>query len=112
MVFIQRQKVICRLDGSTPSGLQLDGEIKQIECFNYADYLKLVDDHNVIVGKPPASTTHTTQPCDVGNCFKASKTFLAGVCDSHIKYRDSLRGDIATLLHKHNDSYPKGKQLS
>ena len=29
---------------------------------------------NIIIGKPPASKTTITQPCDAGKCFLASKT--------------------------------------
>ena len=38
--------------------------------------LDLLHSNNIVVGKLPASTTSFTQPCDVGNCFKATKTAL------------------------------------
>ena len=55
----------------------------QIEPFIQGEVLEAFDAENIVVGKPPASTTATTQPCDVGNIFRGSKAHLAKLDDSH-----------------------------
>ena len=45
----------------------------QLEVFERPDIIALLKLHNIVVGKPPASTTEITQPCDAGNGFKSSK---------------------------------------
>jgi hypothetical protein len=72
-----------RLPDDANPWFQLDGEQKQIECYSDEDTLKMLTLNNVIVGKPPASTTSATQPCDVGNCFKGTKTTLRNSGDKN-----------------------------
>ncbi len=41
--------------------------------------------YTVVVGKPPASTTEITQPCDALTIFKAGKTFNKSQRDNLFK---------------------------
>ncbi|KAJ1404376.1 hypothetical protein B484DRAFT_437184 [Ochromonadaceae sp. CCMP2298] len=60
---------------TVPAWFQLDGEAAQI-----APYLEdtgiqeMLREHNIVVGKPPASTTEITQALDKGPLFKCSKS--------------------------------------
>ena len=44
----------------------------------------LLEDMNIVVGKPPAFTTEITQPCDIRHCFKGPKTALKHINDSDV----------------------------
>ena len=39
---------------------------------------------SVVVGKPPASTTKITQPCDIRHCFEGPETALRHIGDSDV----------------------------
>ena len=42
----------------------------------------------IIVTKPPGSTSHVTQPADVGKVFKAIKSTIAGLSDDNLNDND------------------------
>jgi len=48
----------------------LDGEQVQIDPVFDDDIFKMLTDNNIVIGKPPGSTTAINQPCDAGNCFR------------------------------------------
>jgi transposase len=103
--FVDRQRKLNDLPPDALAFFQLDGEKKQIECFEDPALLKLLEQNHIIVGKPPASTTATTQPCDCGNCFKASKAALKNITDAHIKPREPLVKRIKKALATHNKEF-------
>lgn len=83
---------------------QLDGEPIQIECFKSPDVIEHFNDLNIVVGKPPASTTEATQAADRGNCFKGAKTTLRYFKNFHFDdriYRDMLQ-TLDTVFNNHN----------
>jgi hypothetical protein len=51
----------------------MDSEAIQIEVYSDPEVIQLLQEHNIVIGKGPASTSATTQPCDVGFCFKGMK---------------------------------------
>jgi hypothetical protein len=57
-----------------PVYFNLDGEDVQLKPLRTPDIIKLCEDHNIIIGKPPSSTTSTTQALDAGPIFLAAKT--------------------------------------
>ena len=63
---------------------QLDGESVQIAIYQSKQMLKKLEDMNIVVGKPPASTTDITQPSDIRHCFKGPKTALKHINDSDV----------------------------
>lgn len=64
----------CELSDDIPSYFTLDGEDVQIKSMQQAEERLVYNELNILIGKPPASTTSITQPCDAGKCILASKT--------------------------------------
>lgn len=62
------------LSDEVPAYFNLDGEDVQIKPFKSPAIQALCKEMNIIIGKPPASTTSISQPCDAGKVFMASKT--------------------------------------
>jgi hypothetical protein len=81
---------------------QLDGEPVQINVYEDPEVLAALEAHNVVIGKPPASTTSITQPCDIKNCFKGPKTALKNINDLAVKNHFMVKRllDLATLHEK------------
>jgi hypothetical protein len=81
------------LPSNSIAWFQLDGEPLQIQCYQENSILEILEESFIIVGKPPASTTEISQPCDRGNVFKASKTALKNISDDMVDIEDqqSLR---------------------
>ena len=63
-----------QLSDAVPAYFNLDGEDVQIKPFRSPALQALCKEMNIIIGKPPASTTSISQPCDAGKVFMASKT--------------------------------------
>ena len=74
--FIMTLKAQNNLPEDARSVFMLDGEPRQIECYESSSMLKDLHEKHITIAKPPASTTENTQPCDAGNIFKGSKTVL------------------------------------
>jgi hypothetical protein len=62
------------ISNDVPVYFCLDGEDTQLKPLKSDEIVKLCKEHNIIIGKPPASTTSVTQACDAGPVFKAGKT--------------------------------------
>jgi hypothetical protein len=71
----QREK-IPDYDCSKVGFFTLDGENNQIGVYEEIPEIGKIEAAEVITAKPPSSTTHLTQPCDVGNSFRGSKQEL------------------------------------
>lgn len=100
---VQKIKAANNLPDTATTFLQLDGEAVQIAPYEDDVVLEQLAEHNIVVGKPPASTTSITQPCDVGNCFKAAKTHLKAVHDRHVE-TDPMRKVLEAKLKEHIDA--------
>jgi hypothetical protein len=72
--FVMDLRVRYNIENATPSYFTLDGEDTQIKPLQTERMATLCAEHNIVIGKPPASTTSITQPCDVGKAFLSSKT--------------------------------------
>ena len=72
--FVLRLRNRYELSDAIPSYFTLDGEDVQIKPMQSAEVRLACKELNIVIGKPPASTTSITQPCDAGKCFLASKT--------------------------------------
>ena len=72
--FIMDLKILHNLSDSVPFYFTLDGEDVQIKPMKSAAIQEICKELNIIIGKPPASTTSISQPCDVGKIFMSSKT--------------------------------------
>lgn len=67
-------------------------------AFQKSDVLAQLNANHTCVGKSPASTTHIYQPCNVGDCFRASKAALRGIHDKDVKYKSHLVEAIRKIL--------------
>lgn len=56
-----------------------DGEEKQLECFQEAQQLSLLDNYLIDLGKTPASCFAVTQSSDIQKFFKAAKKIMNNV---------------------------------
>ena len=72
--FVIDLRILHNLSDSVPVYFTLDGEDVQIKPMRSAAIQDVCKEMNIIIGKPPASTTSISQPCDVGKVFMASKT--------------------------------------
>ena len=72
-------QVCSRLSDSIPAYFCLDGDSDQINPMREDDTIELYREHNIVIGKPPASTTSISQPLDVGKAFISAKTINRGV---------------------------------
>lgn len=110
--YVKEQRRINGLADDSLACYQLDGETKQIQCFSEYDVLLSLENNHICVGKLPASTTHINQPCDVGDCFRASKGKLRGIKDVDVKSNLVLVNKIKDILTDANATFAKGKQMT
>ena len=79
--FIRSTRIANRLPEDSPSYFQLEGELEQVSVYTDDSLLATLKDCHIMIGKPPGSTTATTQPCDVGKCFLSTKAKLRAAVD-------------------------------
>ncbi len=97
-----------------PAWYQLDGENEQIKAFQNPQAMADIKAANILIGKPPGSTTSVTQPADVGKCFLGSKSKLAVIEDKHV-LKHYLQVTVQKMLTTHINKYKdliKNKEIS
>ena len=67
--FVVECRKLYRIDLSVPAYFCLDGESDQINPMKEVRIIEICENVNIIIGKPPASTTSKTQPLDAGTIF-------------------------------------------
>jgi ribosomal protein S6E (S10) len=72
----------------------------------------LLENNQIIIGKPPASTTATSQPCDKGNCFKGPKTKLKKICDVDVSSKVVMFQRLSSVFKAHQEKYINIRQMS
>ena len=72
--FVAALRLRYTVDDKVPSYFTLDGEDTQIKPMQSWEIRQACQELNIVIGKPPASTTSITQPADAGAAFIASKT--------------------------------------
>lgn len=72
--FVSDIRILNQIPLTTPAYFTLDGEDVQIKPLRTTEVGNMCLEHNIVIGKLPASTTSIYQPCDVGTCFMAFKT--------------------------------------
>ena len=90
---IRVRKVVFGLDPDVMTWFQLGGEPVQIAIYQSEQMQKKLENMNIVVGKPPASTTEITQPCDIRHCFKGPKTALKHINDSDVDEYQKLAAE-------------------
>ena len=101
--FIEKIKENFGIDEAAPAWFQLDGEPEQIAIYSKPAILKLFKENNVLIGKQCASSTEIEQPCDIGNCFKGSKTKLLSIDDTYVKGNTIMMERNKKIIEKHNE---------
>jgi hypothetical protein len=99
--FAQKLRTAWDLAIDAPAWFQLDGEAIQIAPFKDPATVEHFGNYCIICGKPPASTTEVTQPCDCGNCFKGSKTCLKGIKDADIPLDHPMVARLRAVIAQH-----------
>ena len=100
---IQKKKECFAFEPDAPTWFQLDGEPVQIAMYNEEAVTTALDEKGIVVGKPPASTTEITQPCDNGNCFKGPKTRLKYVNAKDIADNDYMKKKLLDVVKDHQE---------
>ena len=72
--FVIDLRMLHNISDTVPVYFTLDGEDVQIKPMKSAAIQEICKELNIIIGKPPASTTSISQPCDAGKVFMSSKT--------------------------------------
>jgi len=83
---------------------QLDGEPIQINVYEQDDVIEALNQHNITVGKLPASTTEITQAADQ-KPFKTCKTNLKGINDSDVEHKVFEMQVLKGILSSHEAKY-------
>ena len=104
--YVNKIKLHKSLNNDSTSWLTLDGESKQIIPMMKEGSQMILNDNNIIVTKPPGSTSHVTQPADVGKVFKAIKTTIVGLFDDNLNDND-FKDEIMIKIKCHEESNMK-----
>jgi hypothetical protein len=99
--FIKELKTLRNLGLDSLTWFQLDGEAQQIECYQSPELLQLLTDARIVVGKPAASTTEISQPCDAGDCFKATKTRVKNTTDADVIMDTHMLEKLTSVYDNH-----------
>jgi hypothetical protein len=84
--WVQELRDIYDISADEPAYFHMDGESAQIgPLCEDMQIRQLMEEHNIMVGKPPASTTETTQALDAGPTFESSKYLLKDTSDVEFK---------------------------
>jgi hypothetical protein len=97
--FVHYIKNQCELEDDDLTWYTLDGESKQLSPFTSERIIKILSDNNIVVGKPPGSSTRITQPCDAYQFFKAIKTALRAKKKNAIN--PVLEARLTTIFGQH-----------
>ena len=84
--------------------MQIDGEAAQVEIFSDDTMAEHYSNECMIVGKLPASCSHITQPCDVGNCFLAAKTLARRGKIQNVEITHDVRAQLESIIRAHGGS--------
>ena len=77
--YVIKSRLVFELDITTPAYFCLDGESDQITPMKEDEIISVCREHNIIIGKPPASTTSQSQPLDAGKVFLSAKNINRGI---------------------------------
>ena len=103
--FVKKQRTLWDLDESKQAWFQLDGEPVQLAVFSDIEVRDKLTTAGIIAGKPPASTSAITQPCDAGNIFKQAKQHLKTMARVGAKTDSILLECLMTHLGEKDHGY-------
>ena len=91
--FVQLQRTTHEIPDTTVAWYQLDGEQTQINVYNTPEMLGVLHNANIVVGKPPGSTSSITQACDREKLFIGPKTSLKRFTDEDV-VNEVIQNDV------------------
>ena len=94
-------------DPATLTWFQLDGEPVQIEVYNDPEMIQKLHDQNIVIGKPSASTSEITQPCDKEHCFLGPKAAFKYIHDSDVALKEQMVERLAVVCDAHQETHGK-----
>lgn len=100
--FVKQIRTIYSLDATSLAWFQLDREPIQLVPFENDSTIKCLSDNHVAVGKPPASTTAITQPCDAGNCFRGPKAKNKKINNKDVSQNKRMTDTLTKVFNDHN----------
>lgn len=103
--FVRQLRLHGELAPDAPAYFSLDGEPDQIEMFKDQDIIDLCNENNIVIGKPPASTTEITQQLDAYNYFKSPKTRLKYITDRDVQDDELLLAKLQTIVREQEQKY-------
>jgi hypothetical protein len=103
--FIDTERAENNLPSDTLAWFRLDREQTQIKCYQDEQLLDELEKHYIAVGKPPASTTEITQPCDNGNCFRSPKASLRYLYEEEVEYDPVLVSTLKGIVEEQRQKY-------
>jgi hypothetical protein len=92
-----------------PAYFNLDGEDVGLSALKDPEVVQACIDNNIIIGKPPASTTSVTQPLDVGKIFMAAKTKKRKMKTVKKCMEKSMTERLQKVVKEHEAKYGKMK---
>ena len=111
--FVLNLRQLRSLPEDSIAWFQLDGEAIQIECYQGVNnMLDLMTQHHIVVGKQAGSTTEITQPCDAGDCFKASKAKNKTISDEDIVMDTHMQERLKIVFAEHMKNVTPSKKMS
>jgi len=103
--FIAEIKAFRNLPIHALTWFQLDGEAIQIECYQSPEMIQLLNENFVVVGKPAASTTEISQPCDIGDCSKATKCKVKNISNDDVAMETHMLERLNKVYNDHKMQY-------
>lgn len=101
--FVSDLRRAYKIDSTVPVYFNLDGEEVQIRPLKTATMRTLFASMNVIVAKPPASTTSISQPCDVGKVFVGAKTKNRKLKEVNDVCEFTMNNTLREVIKKHDE---------
>jgi hypothetical protein len=100
--FVIDLRMLHDIPDTVPVYFTLDGEDVQIKPLKSAAIQEVCRELNIIIGKPPASTTSISQPCDVGKVFMSSKTKNRHLKKVQDVIEAAMNTKLREVLRKHD----------
>ena len=98
-----------KLENDVPAYFSVDGEETQIRPLQTPFIRELCSELNVVIGKTPASTTSTTQPCDASDCFLGAKSKKKHIKKPSVVQDEAMNSSLREVIKVHETNTARGK---
>jgi hypothetical protein len=107
--FVKKCRQRFGISEDVPAYFNLDGEDVGLSALKDPEVVQACIDNNIIIGKPPASTTSISQPLDVGKIFMAAKTKKRKMKTVKKVLEKSMTERLKKIVKEHEAKYGKMK---